>query len=58
MPLLASAGFFALFVAHVVYGSMTNLSIIGDVGELIVLLVAVLCFVAAILKAEKVEKSV
>lgn len=48
---------FFLFVGHIFIGSVWGTSLVGDVGELLILLCASIFFVVAILQAEKAEKS-
>lgn len=43
---------FALFMGHIFMGSVWGASIVGDVGELIILLFTSVLFVIAILQAE------
>jgi|GEM_PF-1225859 len=57
MYLLLSIVFFLLFVGHVLVGSMAGIAPVGDVGEMIILVLAAVCFVVAILKAEKAANS-
>ena len=56
MFLVLAIAFFSLFVGHVVIGSISGASLVGDVGELIILICASITFVIAILDAEKKEK--
>ena len=56
MFLVLAIAFFSLFVGHVVIGSISGASLVGDVGELIILICASVTFVIAILDAEKKEK--
>ena len=54
--LLISLALFSVFVANVVLGAFANASFLGDVGEMLVLFAASLCFVVAILKREAAAK--
>ena len=56
MFLVLAIAFFSLFVGHVVIGSISGVSLVGDVGELIILICASITFVIAILDAEKKAK--
>ena len=53
MYLLISAAFFAVYVGNVLLGSLGGTSPFGNVGELLLLVCAVLSFVVAILQAER-----
>lgn len=57
MYLILSIALFSLFVGHVLAGSFAGMAPVGDIGEMIILILAAICFVVAILKAEKAEKS-
>ena len=57
MFLALAFAFFALFVGHVVIGSIGGVSLVGDVGEMIILICASVTFVIAILHAEKKAES-
>lgn len=48
---------FVLFVGHVFIGSVWGISLIGDIGELVLLLCASVLFVVAILQAERLAIS-
>lgn len=48
---------FVLFVGHVLIGSVWGISLIGDLGELLLLTSASVFFVIAILQAEKLAIS-
>ncbi len=48
---------FVLFVGHVFLGSFWGVSLIGDIGELLLLTCASVLFVIAILQAERSAKS-
>ena len=52
MILIASAVVFALYFANVSLGAYTGSTVLGDVGEMLVLFVATILFVVAILKKE------
>ena len=52
MFLAASIAMFAVFFANVALGAASNSAFLGDVGEMLVLFGASLCFVVAILKKE------
>ena len=56
MFLVLAIAFFSLFIGHVVIGSISGTSLVGDVGELIILICASVTFVVAILNAEKKAK--
>lgn len=47
-----SVGFLAVFVSNIALGASGNAQFLSDVGEMIVLLAASICFVAAILRRE------
>lgn len=53
MLLVASTLAFGMFASNVVAGSITRAPFLNDVSEMLILLVAVTLFVAAILKDEK-----
>ena len=53
MYLALAIAFFTLFIGHVVIGSVSGTSLVGDVGELFILICASVTFVIAILRAEK-----
>lgn len=53
MALALTFLFFTLFIAHIFIGSLGGASLVGDVGELTILIFSVVFFVAAILKAER-----
>jgi hypothetical protein len=57
--LIASAIVFAVYFANVSLGAFAGSAVLGDVGEMLVLFVAVILFVVAILKkeAERASKS-
>lgn len=48
---------FVLFVGHVFIGSVWGTSLIGDIGELLLLICASVFFVVAILQAERLAIS-
>jgi hypothetical protein len=48
---------FVLYVGHVFLGSFWGVSLIGDIGELLLLICATVLFVIAILQAERSAKS-
>lgn len=52
MILIASAIVFALYFTNVALGAFTGSTVLGDVGEMLVLFVATILFVVAILKKE------
>lgn len=52
MFLAASAAVFVIYFANVALGAFANSAFLGDVGEMLVLLVASILFVVAILKKE------
>ena len=56
MFLIASGILCAIFVLNVVLGAVGAGGFMGDVGEMIVLFLASIAFVAAILKREASEK--
>lgn len=56
MALTLAVVFFAAFVANVIVGSIGNAPIVGDVGEMLLLLAASASFVVGILKREALEK--
>lgn len=43
---------FILFAGHILLGSLWGISLVGDIGELIILLCSSVLFVIAILQAE------
>jgi len=47
---------FILFAGHILLGSLWGVSVVGDIGELIILLCSSVFFVVAILQAETKEK--
>jgi hypothetical protein len=53
MALLAAVIFFAVFVSNVALGALADGAFMGDVSEMLVLLCASVCFVVAILRAER-----
>ena len=53
MLLVASTLAFGIFASNVVAGSITRAPFLNDVSEMLILLVSVTLFVAAILKDEK-----
>ena len=53
MFLLLAGVFFAIFAGNVFFGSVRGASLLGDVGELIILMFAAGFFVIAILQAER-----
>ena len=57
MFLFASAFVFLLFAANVAIGSVTGNAILGDIGEMLVLLAASALFVVAILNKESDRKN-
>lgn len=57
MFLVLSMIFFILFVGHVLFSAFWGALLVGDIGELILLVLASVSFVAAILKVEKVTAS-
>ncbi|MCP4010128.1 MAG: hypothetical protein GY726_11515 [Proteobacteria bacterium] len=52
MSLIASVIIFVLYFANVSLGAYTGNAVLGDVGEMITLLVATIFFVVAIVKKE------
>lgn len=48
---------FVLFVGHIFIGSVWGISLVGDLGELVMLICASILFVVAILQAEKSANS-
>lgn len=48
---------FVLYVGHVVLGSFWGISLVGDIGELLLLICTSVLFVVAILHAEASAKS-
>ncbi len=56
MALMAAILFFAVYVSNVALGALASSAFMGDVGEMVTLLAASICFVAAILKAEATQK--
>lgn len=52
MFLFAAAAFFAVLAVNVGIGSMGGQVFLGDVGEMLVLFAASICFVVAILQKE------
>lgn len=57
MFLAASIVVFAIYFANVALGAFANSAFLGDVGEMLVLLVASILFVIAILKREAAANS-
>ena len=57
MYLFASAIVFAVFALNVAIGSITGKILLGDVGEMLVLVAASTLFVVAILKKEADRKN-
>ncbi|MCB1449269.1 MAG: hypothetical protein KDJ67_03985 [Nitratireductor sp.] len=53
MFLILAALSFSVFVGNVFYGSVSGSSPLGNVGELLLLMLAAVSFVVAILQAEK-----
>lgn len=61
MWLAISCVVFGIFAGNVVLGSTLRISFLGDVGEMLVLFAAAICFVVAILQKEadtSIKKSV
>lgn len=56
MFLAASVIVFAIYVANVVLGAMTNAPFFDDVAEMVILFIAAILFTVAILKAEAADK--
>ncbi len=56
MFLAASLVMFVVFAANVTLGASTGNAFLSDVGEMLVLFVASVLFVAAILKREAAQK--
>ena len=52
MSLIASVIVFVLYFANVSLGAFTGNAVLGDVGEMLMLLVATILFVVAIVKKE------
>ena len=52
MWLAISCVVFGIFVGNVVLGSTLRIFFLGDVGEMLVLFAAAICFVVAILQKE------
>ena len=52
MWLAISCVVFGVFVGNVVLGSTLRIFFLGDVGEMLVLFAAAICFVVAILQTE------
>lgn len=52
MALWLASALFALFIINVGAGSLADSSFLGDVGEMLVLFAASICFVVAILNRE------
>ncbi len=52
MFLAASIVVFVIYFANVILGAFASSAFLGDVGEMLVLFVATILFVAAILKKE------
>ena len=57
MFLAASIAVFAIYFANVALGAFAGSAVLGDVGEMLVLFVASILFVAAILKKEADRKN-
>ena len=57
MFLTASVIVFAVYFANVALGAFIGSAFLGDVGEMLVLLVAVILFVVAILQKEADRKN-
>jgi|TARA_B100001027_G_C16182431_1_gene292122 hypothetical protein len=55
MFLILAAISFAIFFANVLFASAGWVSPLGNLGELALLVVATVCFVVAVLQAEKRE---
>ena len=51
-----SIGLFLAFFVNVLWASIDNNSLLGDVGEFMLLCVCILFFVVGILKAEAAQK--
>jgi hypothetical protein len=56
-PLRAAAAAFLIFIANVTLGAFAGAPFLGDVAEMLMLLLAVTLFVAGILIAETAEKT-
>ena len=56
MYLVIAAIGFLLFFGHVLLGKFTGTSIIGDIGELLLIIFASALFTIAILKAEREQE--
>lgn len=52
-----AAALFAVFFANVLTGTLTAKPFLGDIGEMLLLLVSSLFFVAGILKSEAASKN-
>jgi hypothetical protein len=52
MPFLLAAILLAAFIGNVILGATSNSAILGNVGEMLVLLTASIMFVTGILKKE------
>ncbi len=57
MFLIATLALFVVFTANVVIGASGGAQFMGDVGEMLVLLAASLCFVVVTLQREAADKS-
>ncbi|MEM8740874.1 MAG: hypothetical protein AAGE13_05185 [Pseudomonadota bacterium] len=56
MALIAAATLFVVFLANILIGATGGAAFLNDVGEMLVLLGATLCFVVLILQREAVAK--
>ena len=52
MALVVAAAIFAVFVANIVAGAMRAGTFLSDVGEMLCLVLACVCFVVAVLQRE------
>ena len=57
MFLISTLALFAVFTANVAIGAAGGAQFMGDVGEMLTLLAASLCFVVVTLKREAADKS-
>lgn len=56
MFLAVSIAIFVIYFSNVALGAFAGAAVFGDVGEMLVLFAAVICFVVAILQKEAARK--
>ena len=57
MYVVISLVLFVIFTVNVALGAASNSAFVGDVGEMLILFASAVAFTAAILRAERKEKS-